>query len=76
MVKGSDGRYHLNTGGYFNECDEIYFRIVRNHNLAHAWPDENRVINISETGGWQIEFIFDPNATGDQMITLEINKVF
>jgi hypothetical protein len=76
MVKGSDGRYHLNTGGYFTEGTEIYFKVVRNHNLAISWPEENRLISIAETGGWDIEIIFDPNATGDQMFTLEINKLF
>ena len=76
MVKGSDGRYHLNTGGYFTEGTEIYFKVVRNHNLDISWPEENRLISIAETGGWNIEIIFDPNATGDQMFTLEINKLF
>ena len=76
MVKGSDGRYHLYTGGYFTEGTEIYFKVVRNHNLNVSWPEENRLISIAETGGWDIEIIFDPNATGDQMFTLEINKLF
>jgi hypothetical protein len=76
MVKGSDGRYHLHTGGYFTEGTEIYFKVVRNHNLNVSWPEENRLISIAETGGWDIEIIFDPNATGDQMFTLEINKLF
>ena len=76
MVKGSDGRYHLNTGGYFTEGTEIYFKVVRNHNLDISWPEENRLISIAETGGWNIEIIFDPNAYGDQMFTLEINKLF
>ncbi len=76
MVKGSDGRYHLYTGGYFTEGTEIYFKVVRNHNLDISWPEENRLISIAETGGWNIEIIFDPNAYGDQMFTLEINKLF
>ena len=76
MVKGSDGRYHLYTGGYFTEGTEIYFKVVRNHNLDISWPEENRLISIAETGGWDIEIIFDPNAYGDQMFTLEINKLF
>ena len=76
MTKGTDGKYHLIKGGYFQEGSEIYFRIVRNRSYKHAWPDENRLINIADTGGWEIEIIFDPNASGDQMITLEINKLF
>ena len=76
MTKGSDGRYHLRTGGYFTEGTEIYFKVVRNHNLNCSWPEENRPIYIAETGGWDIEIIFDPNATGDEMFTLEINKLF
>ena len=76
MVKGSDGSYHLYTGGYFTEGTEIYFKVVRNHNLDISWPEENRLISIAETGGWDIEIIFDPNAYGDQMFTLEINKLF
>ena len=76
MTKGADGIYRLNKAGYFPEGTEIYFKVVRNHNLDISWPEENRLISIAETGGWDIEIIFDPNAYGDQMFTLEINKLF
>ena len=76
MVKGSDGRYHLRTGGYFKEGAEIYFKVVRNHNITRSWPSENRPIYIAETGAWDIEIIFDPNATDDEMFTIDINKLY
>ena len=76
MVKGSDGLYHLTKGGFFQEGAEIWFQIVRNHNYAHSWPAERRVIQISDTGGYNIEFIFNPNASGDEAITLDINRLF
>lgn len=76
MVKHNDGSYHLIKSGYFQEGAEIYFRIVRNHNNDISWPTEDRVINISETGGWEIEFIYRPNAPEEEKLTLEINKLF
>lgn len=76
MTKGADGNYHLRKGGYFQEGTVIKFKIVRNHNYAHSWPAEEREIDIYETGGWDIEIIFNPNAPDEDMITLEINKLF
>lgn len=76
MIKDNDGTYYLYKGGYFQEGDDIYFRIIRNHNNEVSWPAEDRPINISETGGWEIKFIFNPNAPDEDKITLDINKVF
>ncbi len=76
MTKAADGSHHLRKGGYFQEGAEIYFRIVRNHNNEVSWPAEDRQINIAETGGWEIEFIYRPNAPEEEKLTLEINKLF
>lgn len=76
MVKGSDGIYRLQKTGYFTEGTEIKFKIVQDHSWDHAWPAEDWLIYVPETGAWDYVIKFMPYNNDEDKIAVEITKVF
>ena len=76
MVKGDDGIYRLHKAGYFAEGTEIKFKVVQDHSWDHAWPAEDWLLYIPESGAWDFIIKFMPYNNDEDKIAVEVTKVF
>ena len=61
MLKQADGTYILQKFGCeLGAGTEVQFKIVGNHDWGSAWPNENVVIPIEESGLYDCTFTFNP----------------
>lgn len=61
MLKLEDGTYMLQKFG----CElgggtEIAFKVVGNHDWGFAWPAENMIVPVDESGLYDVKFTFNP----------------
>lgn len=90
MVKQEDGTYKLQKFGCeLGEGTEIAFKVVGNHDWGNAWPGENFVYTVEQSGVYDVTFTFNPETklpgielvqsgsitvlTGDLFILGEVN---
>ena len=76
MVKGDDGIYRLNKAGWFQEGDDISFKVVQDHNWDHAWPAENFQIGVYKTGAFNFEIVFNPYNNDEDKVHVVITEIF
>ncbi len=61
MIKLADGTYKLQKFGCeLGAGTEVAFKIVGNHDWGSAWPSDNVVIPIGESGLYDLTFTFNP----------------
>ena len=54
--------------------NEILFKVVKNHDWGFAWPGENMVVPIEQSGVYDIKFIFnyDPEDEANSTVSYEL----
>ena len=60
MVKQADGTYSLTKYGCQLAGNEMAFKVVGNRDWGNAWPNENVVVEVDETGLYDVTFTFNP----------------
>ena len=60
MVKQADGTYSLTTYGCQLAGNELAFKVVGNRDWGNAWPNDNVVVEVDETGLYDVTFTFNP----------------
>ena len=60
MLKLDDGTYTLTKYGCQLAGDELKFKVVGNHDWGFAWPDENYVVTVDESGFYDVTINFNP----------------
>ena len=90
MTKQEDGTYKLQKFGCeLGEGTEIAFKIVGNHDWGNAWPSDNFVYTVEQSGVYDVTITFNPETklpnielvqsgsisvlTGDLFILGEVN---
>ena len=63
MLKLADGTYKLQKFGCeLAEGTELAFKVAGNHSWGDAWPAENYVVPIEESGVYDLTFTIDPES--------------
>ena len=60
MVKQADGTYSLTKYGCQLAGNELAFKVVGNRDWGNAWPNDNVVVEVDETGLYDVTFTFNP----------------
>lgn len=60
MLKLDDGTYTLTKYGCQLAGDELKFKVVGNHDWGFAWPDDNYVVTVDESGFYDVTINFNP----------------
>ena len=60
MVKQADGTYSLTKYGCQLAGNEMAFKVVGNRDWGNAWPNDNVVVEVDETGLYDVTFTFNP----------------
>ena len=61
MVKQADGTYSLTKYGCQLAGNELAFKVVGNRDWGYAWPNDNVVVEVEETGIYDVTFTFNPD---------------
>ena len=60
MVKQADGTFSLTKFGCQLAGNEMAFKVVGNRDWGNAWPNDNVVVEVDETGLYDVTFTFNP----------------
>ena len=60
MVKQADGTFSLTKFGCQLAGNELAFKVVGNRDWGNAWPNDNVVVEVDETGLYDVTFTFNP----------------
>ena len=60
MVKQADGTFALTKYGCQLAGNELAFKVVGNRDWGNAWPNDNVVVEVDETGLYDVTFTFNP----------------
>lgn len=60
MVKQADGTFALTKYGCQLAGNEMAFKVVGNRDWGNAWPNDNVVVEVDETGLYDVTFTFNP----------------
>ena len=60
MIKQADGTYSLTKYGCQLAGNELAFKVVGNRDWGNAWPNDNVVVEVEETGIYDVTFTFNP----------------
>ena len=62
MTEQADGTFALTKYNYQLAGSELEFKVTGNHSWDNAWPDNNVVVTVEETGLYDVTFIINPES--------------